>query len=115
MDPITIILALLLVGAAGLAAWLFVERGRLLAGAAGARATTAAAEVERARVAAEAAELRRRLEDATGRISSLEVEETRLREQARAEGGLHRAELEKYEELYRTRLRALEQQREALE
>lgn len=115
MDPITIILALLLVGAAGLAAWLFVERGRLLAGAAEARATTAAAEGERARVAAEAAELRRRLDEAAGRVSSLEVEETRLREQARAEGELHRAELEKYEELYRTRLRALEQQREALE
>lgn len=110
-----IVLAVVLAVVAVVAGWLFIERGRLLAAVAEARGRSGAAEGERSRLEEEAAGLRRRVEELSARGTELEVEETRLREQMRAEGELHRAELEKYEELYRTRVRALEQQRDAME
>jgi len=126
MDPITIVLVVLLVGAAGVAGWLFLERGRLLAVAAEARGLAAAAEgeaqrvkgerdAERERMAGEALGLRQRIEESMGQITSLEVEATRLSEQVRSQGEMNEMELAKHRELFRERLAALEENKAALE
>lgn len=108
--------------AAATAGWLFWERGRLLAAVAEEAARRAGAEAERlrlederARMESEASEVRRRGEELTDRTTELEVAAARLREQLRAEGELHAAELEKREELYRGRVQALEEHKSALE
>lgn len=126
MDAVSIVLGLLLLAVLGAAAWLFIDRGRLMAAAADARAKLAAAEAdtarareehraERRRLEDDAAGLRRRIDEQGGHITALEVEATRLTEQVRADGEKHALELAKHEELFRQRLAAIQEQRATLE
>lgn len=126
MDPISIVLGVLLLGAAGAAVWLALGRARVMAAAAEAEARRTALEAELARAREEAAEERSRLEDEIAalrrrgeewaeQVRELEVQAARIREQARAAEELHASEMAKHEELFRTRVRALEEQRAALE
>lgn len=115
METIAILMGVLFVGAAGAAVWLALGRGAIAAAAAEERAKRASAEAERARLEGEAAALKRRMDEAAAQITGLEVEATRLTGEVRAQAEVHAAELSKHEEVFRGRVKALEEQKATLE
>lgn len=100
METAIVVLALLVVGAGAAAVWLLVERGRLVASAAGAAAREAAGRAEVERLGAEAARLTALVRTSEAEVGRLTVEVARLSEQLDAAGRAHAAELVKARELY---------------